>query len=219
MATLLTLRTSVRAYLGTSENDRAFASPRLTQWINDAYHELVADLPGSYLLTRATLTADSATGRVYSLATQATPITTWRQFRDVRLAVADGATGQGAQLEEVDRADLESWRGACYSVYGSDAAVQVETSPDVQAGADLDVLYTYWPTDLSDDADSPSVIPAQFHDLIALEAARLAFPSGGEGRWPADYETRRIDRRAQFVHHCGQRGGTPSVQRVRDPNW
>lgn len=219
MATLSALRTQVLAYLGTSANDRAFPPSRLTQWLNDEYHSLVADLPGSFLLRRATLAADSATGRVYSLATQATPITTWRQFRDVRLAVADGTAGEGAQLEEVDRADLESWRGPSYAVYGVDDAVQVETSPDVAAGADLDVLYTYWPTDLSGDNDVPAVIPAAFHDLLALGAARLAFASGGEGRWPAEYEARRTDRQAQFVHHCGQRAGTPSVQRVRDPAW
>lgn len=211
MATLSQLQTQVYAMLGTTSSDRAFPATAVTQWLNDAFNALLADLPGAFLTKRATLAADGGTGRVYTLSTQSTAITDLRQFRDVRTV-----DRQGVQLEIVDYDDLETWQGNAYAVYGPDASVVLETSRTVADASALAILYAYWPPALSAAGDVPGGIPDRFHDLIALGAAELAFTSGGEGMFPQTYARKQADRHAQFRHHCGQRGGSPSRQRVRD---
>lgn len=215
--TLAELRTQIYAMLGTTSSDKAYPPSVVNRWVNDVCNMLYGELPGDYLTTRATLEADGGAGRVYSLATQSTPITNWRQFRDVRTLADDGT--QGAQLDERPYSDLEAWQGATYAVYGVDAAVKLETSPSVAEAVDLTALYTYWPTELSDDSHEPSSLPARFHDLIVLEAARLAFAVGSELRWPEVYEDQRMVRYSQFRSHTALRGGTSTMQRVRESGF
>lgn len=201
MPTLATLRDMTYAYLGTTSSNQQLTIARVDRWLNDAYNALVEDLPGSFLISTATLTADSSTSRTYTLTSQATPITDWRQFREVRLT-----NNEGVILLPVDYDQLRILQGDTYSVRGNDHALIVETSPGQPAGSALWVVYSTWPAEMSATSDIPSAIPYRYHDLIALGAAELGFASGGEGRFPAEYAARKQDRYAQFLDHVTRRG-------------
>lgn len=209
MSTFAQLRERVYAYLGTTAADQAYTPARVGVWLNDALNALAADLPGEYLVAAATLAPDGGAGRVYTLTSQSPPITSLRSMRAVRLRDAEGQ-----RLREVPYDDLGAWGGPAYALRGPDEAAVLETGRGVESGAALHAVYATWPAELAGDNDTPSAIPAHFHDLLALEAAKLAFASGDESRWPETYEERRRDRTAQFLAHVGRRSGAPATQRA-----
>lgn len=67
------------------------------------------------------------------------------------------------------------------------------------------MVYEEWPTELSADADTPAWLPARFHDVPVLMATAMAFASGDEGRMPAIYSDKLMDRRAQLQFHMRRR--------------
>ena len=198
--TLAELRTAVRAYLGVSDTDRAFTNTRLTRWLNDALNELRFDSPKSYFQQRATWAADSSTSHVYTLASQSPAVTALQSIIELRL---DSTTG--AKLREVSFEQLPAWAGLAYAVTGADEAATVTTNEDTPAGATLYVVYEAWPSELSGDSDTPSWLPARFHDVPALMATQMAFASGGEGRMPDEYARKLMDRRAELLTHQRRR--------------
>lgn len=198
--TLAELRAAVLSYLGTTSTDKAYPAATLTRWLNDALSELRADMPKGYLQVRGTWDADGGSGRVYTLASQAVPVAALASIVEARV---DSTTG--SKLRELPYEQLNEWTGYAYAITGADEAAVLTTSNDVADGATLYVVYEAWPTALSGDADTPSWLPAQFHDVPALMATEMAFASGDEGRMPQAYVTKLMDRRSQLISHTRRR--------------
>lgn len=205
---LAAIRDAVWAHLGTTSSDRAFPAAKLNRWINDARNELTPELPGGYRQTTATWTPDGGTGRVYTLTSQSTPATALVRVLTLRLVDAEGS-----RLTEVRFDQREEWIGLVYAITGADEAAVLHTSSEVESGVALYAEYETWPAELSADGDTPSDIPARFHDVLALMAAELAFSSGGEGRFPERLASKLLDRRAQLWAHAGRRSLDVSRQR------
>lgn len=205
---LSALRDAVWAHLGTTSSDRAFPPAKLTRWLNDVRNELILELPGGYRQTSATWTPDGGTGRVYTLATQSAPVTALVRVLTLRLVDADGS-----RLTEVRFDQREEWVGLVYAITGADESAVLHTSSEVESGVSLYAEYEAWPAELAADNDTPSEIPARFHDVLALMAAELAFSSGGEGRFPERLAAKLYDRRAQLWAHAGRRSLDVSRQR------
>jgi hypothetical protein len=206
---LTQLQDSVYAHLGTTASDRAFLPEKITRYLNDSRNELIPELPGGYRQGSATWVASSATARTYVLASQAVPVTGLVRILALRLRDAEGT-----RLTEVRYEQREEWGGYAYAVTGPDEAATITTNRDCEAGIDLYAEFETWPSELAVAQDTPSEIPARFHDVLALMAAELAFASGGEGRFPAELARKLEDRRAQLWSHTGRR--SLDVSRARE---
>jgi hypothetical protein len=202
------LQESVYAHLGTTSSDRAFPSAKVTRYLNDARNELVAELPGGYRQTSATWAADSATARTYTLTSQTPAVTGLVRVLQLRLR-----DSEGSRLREVRFDQRNEWSGYAFAVTGADETAVVTTNQDVEAGIALYAEYETWPAELATSTDTPSEIPARFHDVLALMAAELAYASGGEGRFPGELREKLHDRRAQLWAHAGRRSLDVSTQR------
>lgn len=205
------LRAAVYAYLGTASTDRAYPAATVTRWLNDALNQLRADLPNGYVQTQGTWAADGGTGRVYTLSTQSAPVTALQSIVDVRIT-----STTGAKLREIGYEQLGQWGGLAYALSGSDEAAVLTTSDGVADGATLYVVYETWPEELSADGDTPSWLPARFHDVPALMAAATAFASGDEGTFPPRLETLLFDRQSQLTSHTRRRSADVMLARAAD---
>lgn len=206
--TLAEIRTAVRAYLGVQDTDKAFTNARLTRWINDALNELRLETPKSYFQQRATWVPDSSTSRTYTMTTQTPAVTALQSIVELRL---DSTTG--AKLRELSFEQLGAWAGLTFAITGADEAATITTGDDVPAGATLYAVFEAWHTELSADADTPTWLPARFHDVPALMATEVAFASGAEGRMPDTLARKLIDRRAELLTH--QRRRSPDAMLAR----
>lgn len=209
--TLAQLRAAVLSYLGTSSTDKAYPAATLTRWLNDALSELRAEMPAGYLQVRGTWDADGGSGRVYTLASQSVPVIALKTIVEARVN-----STTGSRLREVPYEQLNEWTGYAYAITGADEVAVLTTCDDVADGATLYVVYEEWPTELSGDADSPTWLPAKFHDVPALMATEIAFASGDEGRMPAAYANKLLDRRSQLISHTRRR--SPDVMLTRTAN-
>lgn len=203
MAARSTIVTSIRRYLSTPDDDPAYSDTILNPIVQEAVDSLLTDIneqsPG-YNSTTVTLAADSSTGRVYTFASQSTPITDFARWLDIRWTDATGLNLTEVRYDELPDAGADH-----FTITGIDSAPVIETSPDSDAGKAIWLRYTKWFTDMTDDADVPSGIPLKFHDVIALEAL-FAFELGGEQATPPGLRARWFDRRNQLIHHVGRRG-------------
>ena len=203
MAARSTIVTSIRRLLGTESDDPQFTDTILNPIVQEAVDSLLTDIneqnPG-YNSTTATLAADSSSGRVYTFASQSTPITDFARWIDIRWTDSDGLN-----LTEVRYDELKDAGADHFILSGIDSAPVLETSPDSEAGKAVWLRYTKWFADMTADGDVPSGIPLKFHDVIALEAL-FAFGLGGEQRIPPELRNRWFDRRNQLIHHVGRRG-------------
>lgn len=202
MASRATLRDKVVGYLGTKSSDPFYkkedGTSRINDLIDDAYSGILADilqLNPEYLHKQTTLTASPADSRTYPLPDD---FAGW-----ISVKIRDS---RGTELIQVDRADLVNSRSQSFSLYGPDVDGVLETSEGVTAGVDLYFLYRYWPTAMTDDAHAPSAIPVAFHEVVALDAAEMAYAMGDEQRFPVSYAVRRDDRKAQLFMHVVLRG-------------
>lgn len=200
MATLSKIRAKVYGYLGTTSTDRAYPAAAVNGYVNDALNELKADAPSGLWYQRATWTADSATGRTYSLATQSPAVTSLHRIVEIRTQ-----STTGPKLRELTFEQLPAWDGLTFAVTGADEAATVTTGDAVAAGATLYVVFEAWPAELSADSDTPSWLAGRFHDVPALMAAEIAFALGGESRMPPTLATKLLDRRAQLQSHWKRR--------------
>ncbi len=194
------IRAAALTYLGVSSTDKAFLPANVNRWINDARNEVVGELPPGYAVRTATWTPDSATARIYTLASQGTPVTALRRVLALCLETADGA-----RLREVQYDQLREWPGYTYAVTGADEVAVLTVGADVSLGQTLWAEYEVWPTELASDSDTPSEIPARYHDVLALMAAEVGFASGDEGKMPSSLVSRLQDRRAQLWAATGRR--------------
>ncbi len=210
MAARSTIVTSIRRFLGTPTDDPAYSDTILNPIVQEAVDSLLTDINEQnpdYNSTTVTLAADSSSGRVYTFASQSSPITDFARWRDIRWTDSDGL-----QLIEVRYDELRPAGADHFIITGIDSAPVLETSPDSTAGKAVWLRYTQWFADMTSDSNVPSGIPLKFHDVIALEAL-FAFGLGGEQRLPPEIRNRWFDRRNQLIHHVGRRGS--QVARTR----
>lgn len=211
MASLGTIKASIRRFLGTESDDPAYSSPILDPVVQEAVDSLRTDIdlenPG-YNAKEVTLTADSGTSRDYTFATQSTPVTDFARWLEVRWTDSDGLELAEVRLDELRDAGTDH-----FAIIGIDSAPTLKVSKDSPSGKDVWLRYTAWGATLSDDSDVPAGIPLRFHDVIALECL-FVFALGGEERLPAELNRRWMDRRAQLMHHVGKRGVQPSRTRL-----
>lgn len=205
------LRAAIYAYLGTTSSDRAYPAANVTRWLNDALNQLRADLPIGYVQTRGTWAADGGAGRVYTLSTQDVPVTALQSIVDVRVT-----STTGAKLREIPYEQLGQWGGLAYALSGADESAVLTTSEGVADGATLYVVYETWPAELSADGDTPSWLPARFHDVPALMATATAFASGDEGTFPPHLASLLFDRQAQLISHTRRRSADVMLTRAAD---
>lgn len=205
------LCTRVRQYLGTAEDDPQFSDTILNPNLQDAYSGLLEDIkklnPG-YLQTSATLAANSTTSRIYTLATQAAPITDFAGWLDIRWTDGDGWPLREVRYDELNNADADA-----FALSGQDESLVLTTAPFATAGAPLWMAYIQWPAAWTASTDSPDLIPVRYHDVVALEAL-FVFGLGGEQRVPPELYTRWETRRSQLMESVAQRGVQPSTMRV-----
>lgn len=199
MADRSALRTKVFTYLGTRSTDPFYknedGSSRIDGLLQDAYNAIVSDIlltNPEYLQKVETLTSADHT---YALPAD------FAGWIDVRLN-----TSTGTPLTQCDMEFLPSTFGTEFAISGPDQDAVLTTSGGVEAGVDLYLLYRYWPLDWTQDTDSPDVVPSKFHDVVALDAAEVAFALGGEQVMPPKLVALKEDRRASLLLHVGRRG-------------
>lgn len=207
-----TLNLRCRTYLGTAEDDPQFTDAILLAIAGEAYDALLHDIheisPG-YLAMPVTLAAASSTSRTYTFAAQTPAITDFAGWLDVRATDADGV-----QFSEVPYAELNNGGDHAFALVGTDDTPVLYTSPDVDAGLPLYLLYRQWPTALTSGSSTPTKIPTRFHDVVALEMASIAFGLGGEQRMPPEIFARWQDRRGQLLQAVSRRGVGSSTMRL-----
>ena len=204
---LAALRSLTYVYLGTVNTDPAYPATTVTTLLNAVANKYIADaheMAPSYLRKVATLTATSPTARTYNLPAD------FSRWLDVRLNNSDGS-----QLEERRDDEMnEPQSGYVFSVTGPDGSAVLTTHSSVSAGVPLYLKYAYQPAEMVNDGDSPaSWMPAQFHDLLAREAAIDAFGLGDEATPSPVFLQETIDRRGQYWYHMGRRGIQPMTVR------
>jgi len=199
----------IRNWLGTGADDPLYGDtaagvsplldPAVQQVVDALIDEIQLENP-AYLSKFVTLVADAPDANVYSLAAQTPPVADFSRWLEVRVTDENGSAFEEARMEE-----LHSVGSGYFCVTGPDDAAVIQTSPDTQAGLDLWLRYAYLPPALVDDNSVIPGIPAQFHDVVALEAL-FVFAVGGESRWPDELRERRRDRHAALIAHVGKRG-------------
>lgn len=207
----------VRNWLGTGTDDPVYGdtaagiSPLLDPAVQQVVDQLIAELHVTnpqYLSKFAVLAPQSATSRLYPLASQTVPITDFAKWLELRITDEVGSEFEEAKIDELTAAG-----SGFFCVTGPDDAAVLQTSPDTQAGIALWLRYAYWPADLADDAAVIPGIPPRFHDVVALETL-FVFAVGGESRWPEELRERRRDRHAALIAHVGKRGIQPNRTRL-----
>lgn len=206
------LKTLIRQFLGTSEDDQAFDDDVLNPIVQQAVDSLLTSIqdanPDYLVRTPVTLRADGGVGHNYTFTTQTVPITDFAKWLEVRYDDEDGS-----ELEERRLEDLRNAGSGCFAITGPDEAPVLVTSPDSPAAALLFFRYGYWPAELASDSSVPTGVPSRFHDVIALEAL-YAFGLGGEQRLPRELYDRWFDRRNQMLGRVGRRGVSNSRTRI-----
>jgi hypothetical protein len=205
------VKSLIRTYLGTGSDDPAFSDAVLEPVIQNVVYGLIAELHlanRSYLAKSVTLAADGAASHVYTFGSQSPAITDFAYWLEVRLDDADGSA-----LEEVRLDELNDAYGDSFALSGPDGSVVLTTSKGTTAGTPLFLKYGYWPAALTSDSDAIPGLPAQFHEVVALESLFL-FGVGNEGQRPPELRERWMNQRAALWSHVGTRGVQPSRTRV-----
>ena len=87
MAARSTIVANIRVFLATKSDDPAYTDTILNPIVQEAVDSLLTDINEqnpSYNSTTVTLAADSSSGRVYTFASQSTPITDFGRWLDIR---------------------------------------------------------------------------------------------------------------------------------------
>lgn len=200
--------------LGTKPSDPFYPTLRVDTMLNTAEGRLAEEArrqaPDMFRVTK-TLAADGGVGRVYSLASQAPPITDFHEVLALRLTDANGQ-----RLRQVPDGDLDMFSGGFYSIIGTDAALIITTDSGVAAATPLYLKYSRKTSAWPNPSDSPESVPIDFHDVIALNAAEMLFALGGEASVPPEIASWALDRRSAFWTHIGRRSGDPQLVRDAD---
>ena len=212
MADLSTLRTMLRTLMAIESDDPAFPVPVLTEALNQATDALVNEIHlanPDYLSVAVTLVPDTAGGRVYSLATQSTPVTDFYRWLEIRYTDVDGT-----ELDEAEQRAFTNAGEGYFAITGTDEAAVLRTSQQSDS-KDLYFRYGFWPVQMVGETTTPDGIPLRFHDVIPLEALYV-FGYGGEQGMPRDLAGRWMTRRGQLMTHIGSRGVAVARTRIVD---
>lgn len=190
--------------LGARSTDRFFTIEKVDTQLNLAHSRLVQEMQltnPDWFRKKQLLNPDVAlTGRVYSLATQSSPIVDFS-----RVLVLKVGDAQGRCLEEVRDEYLDDTRDLLYSIVGPDEATVFETSLGVDPGRKLYLKYEYNSTFGPDPSSEPAGIPAYAHPIVAFDAAEILFSLGAEGAFPDRQATVRNDMKASLFLKIGRR--------------
>lgn len=206
------LRTLLRTFLATSDDDPLFTAARLNLALQSSYDALVSDAmrtSRAYFAAFKVLSPDTPGGHNYGFATSPANLlidfASWLEVRDT--------DPDGTPLDEVRFEELRDAGTHCFALTGPDIGAYLTTSPDTPAGIPIFLRYAAWPSEITDDSDVPNALPPRFHDVIALDAL-FVFGLGGEQNRPPELRERWSDRKAQMQAHIGQRGVQPSRTRM-----
>lgn len=205
---LTTLESLFYVYLGTVSTDPAYPKTTADALLNAAGNKFIADtqeMAPDQLLKTITLQPTSAGASTYNLPSD------FAGYLEVRLN-----DNLGVPLEEVRDEELDlGWDGPVFAITGPDAAAVLETSGTEVGGQPIYFKYRYQPPQLSAPSDIPTWMPAQYHDLIARQAAIDAFGLGAEAAPAPGFLSETADRVAQFWFHIGRRGTQPQTPRQK----
>lgn len=211
------LRSLMRTWLGVREDDRYYTDDRLNQLLQSAHASLLSDIDDvnpSYFTVSQTLTAEGATGddaHRYVFANQTPAISNFSKWEDVRDNDQEGVKFTQVRLSELYDAGAYTFT---LQVDATDGLL-LRTSPHAEDAVPLFMQYSYWPTAMAADADTPAGIPAEYVDVVALEAV-FSLPGVAERTSPL-LGQRWVDRRGQMLFRIGRLGATPSrVRQVED---
>lgn len=206
-------RTEARALvwylLGTNERNPNFPATAINLLLQQALDAIHADYPEGVFARAVTLQPDVPNGDLYTLATQQTPILDLQKVDELRLN-----NGQGKALREMPAGQHDSWGVNGYALVGVDDASAILLSAGTTLGQPLFLRYSAWPVRWESDTAPMPGVPLQFHDVVCLEAAEMAFASGNEQRFPVEYARRLFDRRAQLLQYLGNRGREVTLRRA-----
>jgi len=205
------LRATLLQFLSTTTDDPLFTPAVLNGFLEDAHHSLVDEMHRvnrSYLVKDVLLIPDATTTPVWSsapvlqftLATQNPAITDFAYWVELRKTNDDGDL-----LRECPIESLRDAGNGYFAVQGPDDLAVIRLSKDTEQGINVYLKYGYWPPDMQLDTDAPQGIPAQYHDLLPLEAL-FSFALGGESEVPKELMQRWIDRKSALLAHVSKRG-------------
>lgn len=213
MASLAALQDDVYFWLGTTRQNAAFQPEMIRRRLNDAKNALYSDcflsFPDPYGLAQI-LAPDAGDDRLYRFADQLPAITNAVFVVEVRVRDADGI-GCG----ESPLGDLPRRAGRYFALTGMEATLALVTGPGITAGVPLYCLYVPAAPDLVDSADTPTWLPAAFHDVLSMKAAALAVSSGNEQTMSPLLLNTLTDRDAQLRQALGRRSLSPTSLRTR----
>lgn len=200
-------------WLGTNDANAAFPRATMKRLVNmakDAFFEdCVASFPDALAQTYA-LTADSTDTRRYIFAAQTPVVGDLAKIVEVAVTNAEGRV-----LHEAPLAERYVRGGLTFALVGIGTSTVLLTGPGVGAGAALYLAAVPVAADLSADGDQPTWLPARFHDILSLRAAKLAAGSGDEQRLSPLLLDTLADREAQARLAFSQRSLTPTTTRSR----
>ena len=173
-----------RNKLGVKVEDPEFTVSKLLETLNDVvgeFHQDLTRIRPDMLLLDATVAADSADSRVYTLSSQTPAITAIDTIRGCRLDDANGAL-----LDQRPRTHLDDYAGPAYALLGTPPAQRLETSRDIPAGRALFIRYIEGTPILASNGVVPGWIPDRFLVLLGVKIASHMFSMGGEQQFPPD---------------------------------
>lgn len=207
MATLASLRSMVYLYLGTQTNDPFYPPTNVDLLINEAYLERAFDLrkenPNFFAIS-GVLTPTVPLGRSYLLPPG------FASYLDVRIT-----SSSGRPLREFSLEDANDNSGADgFTISGvNDGNIILTTLSGVDAGASIYLLLEIRPSILVNDTDVPTLLPSDYHGLLAMDAAFVCYTLGGEQVVPQGFLQIRADKEARFWADVGSRGNASTLTR------
>ena len=196
--TLADLRTLFYVYIGTTSSDPMYPTATVNALINAVaakYRQETYQADPSRFEIEVTLSPVSQT-RQYLLPAD------FGGWLDVRFD-----TSKGTKLDQVRSDELNAaWSFAAFAITGPDAAATLTTSEFCTLGEAIYLKYLQVQSPMSADTDEPLWLDADFHDLLAREAAIDAYGLGDEAQPSPRFMQETEDRRAMWYLHLMRRG-------------
>jgi hypothetical protein len=196
--TLADLRTLFYVYIGTTSSDPMYPTATVNALINAVagkYRQETYQADPSRFELETTLTPTGQT-RSYPLPAD------FGGFLDVRFD-----SNKGVKLDQVRSDELNAaWAFAAFAITGPDASATLSTSDFCTLGEAIYLKYLQVQPGMSADTDEPLWLDADFHDLLAREAAIDAYGLGDEAQPSDRFMQETGDRRAMWYLHLMRRG-------------
>lgn len=196
--TLAALRTLFYVYIGTTSSDPMYPPATVNALINAVagkYRQETYQADPSRFEFETTLTPNAGT-RDYPLPSD------FGGWLDVRFDTAKGTKLDAVRSDELNAA----WAFAAFAITGPDAAATLSTSEFCTLGESIYLKYLQVQQPMSGDNDEPTWLDADYHDLLAREAAIDAYGLGDEAQPAPRFMQETEDRRAMWYLHLMRRG-------------